>query len=393
MTKEEYLELCSKRYDELKALNKIDNFYDYESEFVRIMKDLGKEVLQKQLSDLPADRRKKKTLTQFGEISIENSHPFSTGKNGFQISPLMQEKIVYVGQMDCYENCSEVLEKLSGVQVGATQIYRLTDAYGKGVKEVVNAERALSPLKPDEVLYAQADGSMVLTREEGWKEVKVGRFFKSSDCIHTGTEQGWISNSQYVAHLGNSKDFTAAMDNLLESFGKLDKRLIFISDGATWIKNWIEDAFPQAISILDYYHACEHLHEFSGSFFKNKDVEQKWTTQQKELLLESQVSEVIKNIQVLAGTTNKEAENLVAYYQVNKDRMEYKRYKQMGCGIIGSGAIESAHRTVIQKRMKLSGQRWSKQGAQNMLNLRVINKNKQWSKVIKMSKYGIMPTG
>jgi hypothetical protein len=60
MTKEEYLELCSKRYDELKALNKIDNFYDYESEFARIMKDLGKEVLQKQLSDLPADRRKKK---------------------------------------------------------------------------------------------------------------------------------------------------------------------------------------------------------------------------------------------------------------------------------------------------------------------------------------------
>jgi len=60
MTKEEYLELCSKRYDELKALNKIDNFYDYESEFATILKDLGKEVLQKQLSDLPADRRKKK---------------------------------------------------------------------------------------------------------------------------------------------------------------------------------------------------------------------------------------------------------------------------------------------------------------------------------------------
>jgi len=60
MTKEEYLELCSKRYDELKALNKIDNFYDYESEFATIIKDLGKEVLQKQLSDLPADRRKKK---------------------------------------------------------------------------------------------------------------------------------------------------------------------------------------------------------------------------------------------------------------------------------------------------------------------------------------------
>ena len=60
MTKEEYLEICSKGYDELKALNKIDNFYDYESEFAIIMKDLSKEVIEKQLSELPADRRKKK---------------------------------------------------------------------------------------------------------------------------------------------------------------------------------------------------------------------------------------------------------------------------------------------------------------------------------------------
>jgi hypothetical protein len=301
--------------------------------------------------------------------------------------------MVYVGQMDCYENCSEVLEKLASVQVGTTQIYRLTDLYGKGVEGAVNAERTLTPLKPEEVLYSEVDGSMVLTREEGWKEVKVGRFFKSSDCIHAGSKPGWISNSQYVAHLGSSKDFTGTMDNLLESFGKLDKRLIFISDGATWIKNWIEDAFPRALSILDYYHACEHLHQFSSSFFKDKDAEQKWTNKQKELLLKSQVLAVIKNIKKLAGNKNKEAEKLIAYYKANGDRMDYQHYQQIGCGIIGSGAIESAHRTVIQKRMKLSGQRWSKQGAQNMLNLRVINKNQQWSKIIEMSKYGFKATG
>lgn len=60
MTREEYLALCSKRYDELQALKKVDNFYDYESEFVTIMKGLGKDVLEKQLSELSADRRKKK---------------------------------------------------------------------------------------------------------------------------------------------------------------------------------------------------------------------------------------------------------------------------------------------------------------------------------------------
>jgi len=67
MTKEEYLALCSKRYDELKALNKIDNFYDYESEFSSILKELGKEVLERNLSELPADRRKKKHLPNSGK--------------------------------------------------------------------------------------------------------------------------------------------------------------------------------------------------------------------------------------------------------------------------------------------------------------------------------------
>ena len=99
MTKEEYIALAAKRYDELQALNKIDNFYDYENAFAIIMKDMGKEILEKNLGELPADRRKKKTtLTQFGEISIANRHPFSEGQNGFQISSLLQEKMVYVGQ-------------------------------------------------------------------------------------------------------------------------------------------------------------------------------------------------------------------------------------------------------------------------------------------------------
>ncbi len=60
MTKEEYLAIAAKRYDELQGLNKIDNFYDYQSEFVKIMNGLGKEILEKNLSKLPSDRRKKK---------------------------------------------------------------------------------------------------------------------------------------------------------------------------------------------------------------------------------------------------------------------------------------------------------------------------------------------
>lgn len=67
MTREEFLAMADKRYDELQALNKIDNFYDYEKDFADIMKELSKEVLEKNLSDVPANRRKKKPLPGLGK--------------------------------------------------------------------------------------------------------------------------------------------------------------------------------------------------------------------------------------------------------------------------------------------------------------------------------------
>ena len=67
MTEANFIALAQKRYAELQALNKIDNFYDYEKEFESIWRDLGREVLESNLSDIPADRRKKKHLPNLGE--------------------------------------------------------------------------------------------------------------------------------------------------------------------------------------------------------------------------------------------------------------------------------------------------------------------------------------
>ena len=60
MTKAEYLEIAAQRYEEFQELNKIDNFYDYEKEFVTILNGLGREVLEKNLGALVRDKRKKK---------------------------------------------------------------------------------------------------------------------------------------------------------------------------------------------------------------------------------------------------------------------------------------------------------------------------------------------
>src|SRR5665811_591544 len=187
-------------------------------------------------------------------------------------------------------------------------------------------------------------------------------------CIRDRGKPGWISHSQYTAHLGSHKEFTKMLDTLIDKYGNLGNRLVFVSDGASWIKNWIEDAFPNDISILDYYHVCEHLHEFSSSIFADKAKEKIWTDKQKQWLLKGEVKTVISNIKRI-GKNSVTSNQLINYYSKNKNRMKYQEYTKIGCGIIGSGAIESAHRTVVQKRMKQSGQRWSWKGAQHMLCL------------------------
>ena len=59
MTKEQLIASVSAYYDELDALNKINNFYDYESDFIKLWAKMGREVLEKNISTLPGDRRKK----------------------------------------------------------------------------------------------------------------------------------------------------------------------------------------------------------------------------------------------------------------------------------------------------------------------------------------------
>lgn len=302
----------------------------------------------------------------------------------------MQEKMTYAGQLDCYNQCNEIISMYLNVEVNAMQVHRVTDTYGALLEQEIvkeQAEEEPMEIKAGECIYAMVDGSMLLTREDKWSEAKLGRLFKSSDNMNISEERRWIKHSLYDAYLGSCKTFTRRFEQKLDFYQYLNEDLIFITDGAVWIKNWIQDAYPNATQVLDYFHACEHLCGFAKEYFKEEQQRHQWVEIQKALLYESNVEQVIANIQTLKTKQKKIKEikeALLLYYQGNKDRMDYKRYKTKGAGLVGSGAIESAHRTVIQKRMKQSGQRWSKKRAQNMLTLRCTRLNGKWSKVIQL---------
>jgi len=307
---------------------------------------------------------------------------------GFGISPYMQELMVYAGHSDCYGDCNETIEKFTMVKVNPSQIYRVTDSVSESLQdEDHKRERTLQPLSKEDVLYVEIDGSMIQTRknEEPWKEVKSGRLFRGSDCLNPNSESSYLQDSQYAGHFGKSVDFCEKLGGVIDAYGDLKDRLVFINDGAAWIREWIADRYPLAVSILDFYHGMEYLYEFAEKVFPDKAEKDKWCEQQKDLLLAWDVDTVLDHISLI-GIKDEEKKKLITYYRNNKERMKYKQYRNIGYGIIGSGAIESAHRTVIQKRMKQAGQRWSYKGAKNMLRLRIISMNKQWAKVIDVLK-------
>ena len=352
----------------------------------------GLNMENKLWSKILATRRKtgvKKTLTRFGEIEIAKANGFSEGVNGFQISPYMQEKMVYAGQTDSYNQCNEILSVFLLADVSVTQTQRVLNTYGSLLEEErtkpIVEQPAKERISKKEVVYAQVDGGMIFTREEGWSEVKVGRIFKASDCMEIGGNRGWIKHSEYEAWLGGHKQFCNRFEQQLDNYRCLKERLVFVSDGAVWIKNWIEDAYPEATLILDWFHAKEHLCKFAELYLPDKNKRDKWVEKQSDLLYESKVEKVINTLKKLKGLSKHQDDGrvqLINYYTSNKNRMDYVKYRSMGAGIIGSGAIEAAHRNLVQKRMKLSGQRWKKKGAQNMLAIRVARLSNRWDKVV-----------
>jgi hypothetical protein len=59
LSEQEYVDLARTKYQELRKLQESKNFYEYEKRFDEIWIELGKEVLEKSISDVPGDRRKK----------------------------------------------------------------------------------------------------------------------------------------------------------------------------------------------------------------------------------------------------------------------------------------------------------------------------------------------
>jgi hypothetical protein len=299
----------------------------------------------------------------------------------------VQSIICLLSQQSVFAEASSVLKKMLNLDISAKQFQNVSEFYGDQLDPIIKANQAeyipqLSESKSteDAVTYVMMDGSMVFTREESWKENKLARLFNSDKNITVNKDRNEIVENVYVSHLGGVDTF---LPKLERHIAMVKNKKIFISDGAKWIWNWVEDNYPGATQIIDYYHAIEKIESLAKVNYAKEEKRKNWVEEQKELLMNDGVYEVIMNIQNLKPRTEqaKEVRQMaLRYFIEHEDRMLYKTFKDKGL-LIGSGPIESAHRNVIQKRLKLSGQKWSKKGANAIANLRCYKLSNSWNMI------------
>lgn len=320
-------------------------------------------------------------MTIFGKVDLKKDHLLN-GHKAFKITMYMQSMICLMGQHSVYKQASDLFLRFLNLDINAMQIQRVCNYYGEQIDPIVNANHQeyipkLKQSTKDDKTYVMVDGSMLMTREDKWKENKLGRIFRASQSIDIQVNRNEITESIYVSHLGSIQEFCPKMERHLH-YVKEPK--VFIADGAKWIWKWVDDNYPGSLQILDYYHAVEKLQGLARLLFRDEGKRKTWIADQKKLLMSDEVYQVMLNVRSCRSKTEEakeEKRKVFNYLEENEDRMQYGTYKTKGL-LIGSGAIEAAHRHVTQKRLKLSGQRWTIKGAQAISNLRCYYKSKSW---------------
>jgi hypothetical protein len=286
-----------------------------------------------------------------------------------------------------YDQARELLDKIGGVRISGIQIQRICMHYGNLLDPLIAADcqaviPRLEPASDQDPLYIMVDGAMLFTRPDEWREIKLGRIFHGSATVELSKKRRQTLESVYVSHLGSVHDFFPKLERHLTNY----RRRVIIGDGAKWIWNWAEDNYPGAIHILDVYHAKEKLVIFARHQF-GEDAERKcWINKQCQRLMNDEAEEVMNQVRSCRAKSKEASmakQKLLDYYTEHDDLMQYKTYRDAGL-LIGSGPIEAAHRSVIQQRMKLSGQKWTVKGAQAIANLRCYRCSRAWAMVEKV---------
>lgn len=235
----------------------------------------------------------------------------------------------------------------------------------------------------------RAKAGEAVVEHEDWRDMKVLTWFEVEPvppAQRSKRQQQKAIREQPPLRAKNLKYWCDILE--AEAFGKLlwasgvhlkadlSPELIFLGDGAVWIWNLVTRYYPNAVQIVDWYHAEEHLEKLAAVAFPEFQARANWLEDAVQALWEGQVEQVIQACEALA-TTCSEARKAAQYFSTNAERMRYDRFRSAGY-MIGSGSVESACKQIVTQRLRLPGAQWIVEGAVQTAKARAAWLSGEW---------------
>jgi hypothetical protein len=312
-----------------------------------------------------------------------------------EFSPGVRRMMAVVGSDAVFEVGRGQMELLAGLRVSTKSVERQAEQVGAVIirREQAEIQRGLQldlpiPLGPPiPVIYVEIDGTGVpvvsketqgrIGKVEGQpahtREVKLGCVFTSVGVDQENRPIRDEASTTYTGAIETAQEFARRIYSEAYQRGWSRARIkVVLGDGAIWIWNIAAEQFPGAILIVDFYHACEHLHKLSRLLFPSEETaRQGWTTSAVDLLDNGQIESLVAVVRSLVSARPELAEKLnteAEYFERNAAKMRYPAFRAQGL-FVGSGVIEAGCK-VIASRLKQSGMFWTVQGANRIIALR-----------------------
>jgi hypothetical protein len=304
------------------------------------------------------------------------------------LTPLGHEQIVRLSGWMPFEKASEMFEDLTGIVVSGGLSRRYTEKAGAAYVELqseevkqLEGEKPLAPPRADK-LQVSVDGAMVPLLHGEWAEARtlvIGEVQpavekKGELVIHT-RKLSYFSrkvSAQEFGELAVVEIHRRGVENAL--------KVAAISDGAEWEQGFVDYHCPNAVRILDFPHAGEHISPIGGYLWGEGTPEMKqWVGERLHQLKHEGPTGLLAELRNLQKDhpDEKIVTGNLAYLEKRENQMQYPQFQAQGWPI-GSGIVESGNKLVVEARLKGSGMHWADAHVNPMLAIRNIICSDRW---------------
>jgi len=299
-----------------------------------------------------------------------------------QISPALAKVCCLLAVDNSFAQSSQKIEQLFGQEVCERTVERVVHQVGsvalrdqsQQLERFSQDRRIPRPQAKPQRLYVAVDGTKA-HETDGWHEVKVGSIYWQDGQFG--------QQKRYVGRFDNSETFgwyvwlEACRCGLRQA-----KEVVFLGDGAPWIRNERRKHFGRSTFIIDWYHASEHIWDCGKALFgEGTEATEIWVKEREGWLWNGQTRQLLNDLHRQykrhRGRKRQELDKLHKYIEDNEQQMRYDVFRGKGYDI-GSGVVEGACKHVVGRRLKQSGMIWSRAGSSATLALRVTWVNKRW---------------